>query len=76
MGETNPRQVCFKSYCPYETFNFKELLETKIFHLRESPYYIDSVSTHYDEYNKVIKKFIDDNSNCMDIDLIFKMDDF
>lgn len=61
MGETNPRQFCYKLKCPYaEDFNEKDLLQIKVSHLRTSPYYKDKTSLHYSDFHDVIQEFIDE----------------
>jgi len=37
MGESNPRQYCYKRYCPYEGDEY--LTEIRIQHLRGSDFY-------------------------------------
>ena len=37
MGEHNPRQYCYKRYCPFE--GYENLTEIRIQHLRESDFY-------------------------------------
>lgn len=61
MGEMNPRQNCRKVRCDYDFLNEKEMLQTRVFHLRSSPYYNDSTFYGYPSYHNTIQKFIDDN---------------
>jgi hypothetical protein len=61
MGEMNHRQNCRKVRCDYDFLNEKEMLQTRVFHLRSSPYYNDSTFYGYQSYNNTIQKFIDDN---------------
>lgn len=61
MGETNPRQYCYKRYCFYEDFGEDEILQVKVFHLRSSPYYDDPTFWSYNEYHNAIQEFIDKN---------------
>jgi hypothetical protein len=41
MGESNPRQYCYKRYCPYEDYeeDYEYLTEIRIRHLKESDFY-------------------------------------
>jgi len=61
MGEMNPRQYCRKIYCSYADFGEDELLQTKVFHLRTSPYYTDPDFWGYKDYHDEIQEFIDNN---------------
>jgi len=61
MGEMNPRQYCRKIYCSYADFEEDELLQTKVFHLRTSPYYTDPDFWGYKDYHDEIQEFIDNN---------------
>ena len=61
MGESNPRQVCYKQYCSYEGFEEDNMVQIRVYHLRYSPYYNDPNFWGYKEYHDVIQEFIDKN---------------
>ena len=52
MGETNPRQYCYKSYCPYLDYDEKELYKIQCINLKNSPY------MEKEEYKESINAFL------------------